>query len=119
MREMNIPQIEYISGNTPAESAALFNEAMMRLAPYHPTYERAGADFYIYYEITKAEAEGEPKEAKKATCGDCPFLDKDLNRFGEIDKRKKWATCKKTDIRTRMDTKACGFYYRQKRKEKE
>lgn len=113
MRELSIPQIEFISGQTPAESAALFNEAMMRLAAYHPTFERAGSDFYIFYEITKREAESDreerPKKAK-ATCGDCLYLSKDLNRFGEIDKRKKWATCSKTGIRTHITSKACGLY---------
>lgn len=119
MKAIRIPQIEYISGSTPAESAVLFNEAMMKLAQYNPTFERTGADFYIYYQVVKEEVEEEKKPTKKACCLDCIYLSRDLNRFGEVDKRKKWAVCKYTGIRTNIESRACEIYYKHGRREED
>jgi hypothetical protein len=36
---------------------------------------------------------------------------RDLNRFGNIDARKKWATCGKTGERTNIESRACEIYH--------
>lgn len=45
MRRQSVPQIRAICGNTPQETALLFNEAMQELAPFNPRYERDGGVF--------------------------------------------------------------------------
>lgn len=111
-------QVKVISGNTPEETAAMFNSAMTELAALNPKYERDGSIFWIYYTIetrepeTLAEAFEDKGEGK--CCGDCPFCMRDLNRFGTEDKRKKKATCSQTGERVYVWSSACDEYYRLK-----
>ena len=115
MKTITKHRVEAIAGDTPQETAALFNEAMDRLAELNPTFEREGNTFWIYYKIVHDEAEtiSEQFELKGCTghCNECPFLIRDKNRFGGVDARKKWATCGKTGERTRIDCRACDIYY--------
>ena len=119
MKHIVIPQIRAISGNTPQEAALLFNEAMMELAPLHPTFVREGDTYYIQYsvEINEAETIAEEHELKGEhhKCHECPHCVRDLNRFGDIDARKVWATCAKTGKRTRINLDACDIYYEERR----
>lgn len=93
----------------------LFNEAMRELADLNPTYERDGSVFWIHYNIVKTEPETIVEEfeerGERAYCIDCMYCMRDLNRFGNIDGRKRWATCGKTGERTNIDSVACGTYY--------
>lgn len=115
MKSKAIPQTRVISGNTPQETAMLFNEAMTELADLNPKYERDGNVFWIYYTVVKTEAETIVEQheltGERAHCIDCPYLMRDLNRFGSIDGRKKWATCGKTGERTHVDSTVCEEYY--------
>jgi len=115
MKTITKHRVEAITGDTPQEAAALFNEAMDRLAELQPKYEREGCTFWIYYKIEHEEAEtiAEAYElaGKTAHCMECPFIVRDLNRFGNIDARKKWATCGKTGKRTNIECCACDIYY--------
>ena len=115
MRTKSIPQTRVISGNTPQETAMLFNEAMAELADLNPKYERDGNVFWIYYTVIKSEAETIVEQhemmGERAHCIDCPYLMRDLNRFGSIDGRKKWATCGKSGERTHVDSTVCEEYY--------
>lgn len=115
MRTKSIPQTRVISGNTPQETAMLFNEAMTELADLNPKYERDGNVFWIYYTVIKSEAETIVEQhelmGERAHCIDCPYLMRDLNRFGSIDGRKKWATCGKSGERTHVDSTVCEDYY--------
>ena len=115
MRTKSIPQTKVIAGNTPQETAMLFNEAMTELADLNPKYERDGNVFWIYYTVVKTEAETIVEQhemmGERAHCIDCPYLMRDLNRFGSIDGRKKWATCGKNGERTHVDSTVCEEYY--------
>ena len=115
MKRKSTTQIRVISGNTPQETAMLFNETMTELAELNPTYERDGSIFWIYYTVITEEpetlAERHEAEGERARCLDCMYCMRDLNRFGSIDGRKKWATCGKTGERTNVDSVACDTYY--------
>lgn len=118
MKHIVIPQIRAISGNTPQEAALLFNEAMMELAPLHPTFVREGDTYYIQYsvEINEAETVTEEHELKGEhhKCKECHHCVRDLNRFGDIDARKVWATCAKTGERIRINGEVCDIYYEER-----
>lgn len=115
MKYTVIPQVRAISGSTPQEAALLFNEAIMELAPLHPSFQREGDTYYIQYNVQIAEAETLADKyemaGKKAKCKDCPHCIRDRNRFGDIDARKVWATCSATGERVRIRGEACDIYY--------
>jgi len=115
MRTITTHRMEAITGDTPQEAAALFNEAMERLAPMNPTYEREGCTFWVHYKVTYQEAETLTEmhdlAGDSAHCVECPFIHRDLNRFGNIDARKKWGTCTKTGDRVFISDKACDLLY--------
>ena len=115
MKHITIPQMRAISGNTPQEAALAFNEAMMELAPLRPSFEREGNTYYITYsiEIREAESIAEEHELKgeRHKCIECPSCIRDLNRFGDIDARKRWATCAKTGERCYIRSDVCDLYY--------
>lgn len=115
MKTITMHRIEAITGDTPQEAAALFNEAMDRLAELNPTFEREGCTFWIHYKVIHDEAEtlAEMNElaGNTAHCEECPFVIRELNRFGNIDARRKWATCGKTGQRTNIESRACDIYY--------
>lgn len=115
MKTITKHRVEAITGDSPQEAAALFNEAMDRLAELHPTFEREGCTFWIHYIVIHEEAETLSEvyelEGNTAHCLECPFIVRDLNRFGNIDARKKWATCGKTGERTNIECRACDLYY--------
>ena len=115
MKTISIPQVKPITGNTPQEAAALFNEAIMELAPMHPQWTREGDTYYITYHVTWSEAETLAEEyelkGENHTCEECPFCVRDLNRFGEPHGRKKWATCARKGERVRIEARVCDIYY--------
>lgn len=118
MKQQSVQQIRAICGNTPQETALLFNEAMQELAPLNPKYERDGGIFWITYTVVTVEAETLSEEHElagdAATCGDCPRCIRDANRFGNADARKKWATCSSIGERVRIEGSACDIYYMMK-----
>ena len=122
MKTKTIFQTKAVTGNTPQETALLFNQTMQELADLNPTYERDGNTFWIFYTVVVQEAETVKDECElageKARCLDCPYVMRDLNRFGSIDPRKKWATCGKTGERTHIESSACEEYYRLERRKK-
>lgn len=122
MKRKSLFQTRVVQGNTPQETALLFNEAMQELADLNPTYERDGNTFWIFYTLTVEEPETLADTCElageKATCYDCPFIMRDLNRYGNIDARKRWATCGKTGERTHIESAACDEYYRLERRKK-
>lgn len=115
MKTITKHRVEAITGDTPQEAAMLFNEAMDRLAYLNPTFEREGCTFWIHYKVVQEEAEtisdAYELKGKTAHCVECPFIIRDTNRFGNVDARKKWATCGKTGERTKIDCRACDLYY--------
>lgn len=115
MKTTKVFQSRFIEGSDGHDTAAEFNEAMMELADMNPKYERNGNSFWIFYQVEKVEPENiidvHELAGETAHCLDCPFIVRDLNRFGNIDERKKWATCGKTGERVRIDTRACEIYH--------
>lgn len=115
MKTTKVVQSKFIQGSDGFETSAEFNEVMRELAYLNPKWERDGNSFWIFYsvEVTEEETLTEVHEAagEKAHCIDCPFCVRDLNRFGNIDGRKKWATCSKTGERTNIDSRACEIYH--------
>ena len=107
-----VPQVRFIQGRDPHETAQMFNETMTELAELNPTYEREGDSFWVYYKVDMYSDEEifERVTTTSAHCEDCPYIMRDLNRFGNIDARKKWATCGKTGERVHMESKACDIY---------
>ena len=124
MKRNSITQVRAISGNTPEETALLFNEVMMELADLRPTYERDGNLFWVFFkvDVTETETLAEDYEVRGegAYCKDCPHCHRDVNRFGEYDGRKKKATCTLKGERCWIDSRACDeFYLEKERKEGE
>lgn len=92
MSSMAVPQIEYVGGNTPQESVALFNARMYELRFNNPTFERDGMGFWITYnKDMDAHAKGRPV-LKGATehgyphCIECPH-------YEYVSDRVKWGAC--------------------------
>ena len=116
MIRKSVMQVKVISGNTPEETAAMFNSAMTELAALNPRYEREGGIFWIYYTIEQREpetlAEAFEDKGEGKCCDDCPFCMRDLNRFGNIDQRKKKATCSQTGQQVYIWSSACDEYYK-------
>lgn len=117
MKTTKIFQSRYIDGSDGHDAAAEFNEAMIELADMNPKFERDGRSFWIFYQVEKALPENIVEEHElagdTAYCGRCPYIVRDLNRFGRVDERKMWASCSKTCERTRIDSRACEIYYRE------
>ena len=118
MKYTVIPQFRAISGSTPQEAALLFNEAIMELAPLHPSFQREGDTYYIQHNVQIAEPENLADEhelkGEKATCKDCQKCIRDRNRFGDIDARKVYGTCAETGERVRLRERACDIYYKER-----
>ena len=116
MKRKSITQVKAISGNSPEETAMLFNETMNELAMLNPKYERDGNVFWVYYTVETREAEtlADVYEMKGEgrLCGECPFCMRDTNRHGNVDARKKWATCTRTGEKVFIESGACDEYYR-------
>lgn len=118
MKRTIVPQMRAITGSTPEEAALSFNEAIMELAPLHPTFEREGNTYYIQYsiEIVEAESIKDERELKGEhhTCKECPHCIRDRNRFGDIDARKVYGTCAITGERVRLREEVCDTYYEER-----
>lgn len=116
MKTIKYSQSRFIDGSDGHETAAEFNEAMIELAGLNPKWEREGNSFWIFYTVEYEEPENlkDIYELKgvKACCIDCPYIVRDLNRFGTVDGRKKSAVCGKTGARTNVENRACEIYYR-------
>lgn len=122
MKRLKVWQSRFIDGKDGHDSSAEFNDLMMELAELNPEFQREGDSFWIFYQVEKVECENlveEREEAgEKAHCIDCPFIMRDINRFGNIDARKKWATCGKTGERTHIESRACELYHELSDKER-
>ncbi len=122
MKHTKVIQSRFIDGTDGHDACAEFNQAMMELAELNPKFERNGNSFWIFYSVEMTEPENiiEEHEAagENAHCLDCPYMMRDLNRFGNIDARKKWGTCGKTGERTNIDSRACEIYHNLSDKER-
>ena len=117
MKTKKVIQSRFIDGsNGGYDASAEFNEVMMELAELNPRFERVdGNSFWIFYSVEMTEPENiveqHESEGENARCIDCPYVMRDVNRYGNIDARKKWATCGKTGERTNIESRACEIYH--------
>lgn len=118
MKTIKMVQSRFIDGADGHDTSAEFNQTMEELAGLNPKFERDGKSFWIFFTVEKVEPENVVEEhelaGESATCLDCPYLMRDLNRFGNIDTRKRWATCGKTGERTHIGSRACEIYHKLK-----
>ena len=115
MKSSKYVQCILCEGDTFQGAVDRFNEEMKRLAQLNPTYERAGDKFLIYVdlyeEIPETIAEAKHLEGCRHTCKDCEYCERELNRFGTVDKRRKKAMCAATGSATWIDSEVCDTFY--------
>ena len=112
----SIPQTRAVSGNTPQETELLFNQTMTELADLNPTYERDGNVFWVYYTIVKNEPETVVEEhemkGEYRYCEDCPYCDRVVDIYGNIDPRVKWGKCMKYGMTSvNLNKRVCAAYW--------
>lgn len=115
MRCNVITQVKAIHGNTPEETAALFNEAMAELSSQNPTFERDGNLFWIFYtqneHVPESLAEAYELRGEGKKCNACPYCMREQKADGTADLRKKWAICASDGHRINLESGACDTYY--------
>lgn len=117
MREKKYTQCVPCIGTTLQESVQIFNTEMKRLAGMTTSYERVGDSFLIYVKLTELAPETlvEAKQMQGCdhVCKDCHYCERDRNRFGEVDARKKYGYCIQgtTRRKIRIDQTVCDTFY--------
>ena len=111
MSKIAVPQVEYVGGSTPQESAALLNERIMELKRYNPTFEREGLGFWITYNKDiqeSADAEAIPHKTTTsyayARCLTCPHLE-------HVSDRVKWGLCRMHNANVNFNKAVCESYW--------
>lgn len=117
MKEHKYVQCILCEGESFQEAVDKFNHEMKRLSSFNPTYERAGEKFLIYIKVydlaPETIAEAKELDGCDYRCKDCVHCERELNRFGVVDKRMKRATCiaGSKPKPTFIHTKACDVFY--------
>lgn len=118
MKSKKIVQTRFIDGSDGHDTAAEFNQTMIELADLNPRFERDGHSFWIFYSVEINEPENLIEEhemnGESHRCIECPFLIRDLNRFGNPDVTHKHGTCGKSGQRVRIDGYVCETYYKER-----
>lgn len=109
MNNVKVPQVEFISGATPQESAQMVNARMMELGNNSPTFQRDGIGFWITYTVDIDEKPERPKrhaEGEGVCCPECPC-------FEFVSDRAKWGRCQKHGgASVSYRRKVCDTYWR-------
>ena len=116
MRSVTIPQVECIEGKTRQEAVLLFNRRMEQLVNVSPEWEREGDVFWITYNKLVEEPENivEEHELKGEClhCKDCPYCDRVVDIYGNIDPRVKWGKCTKYGmVSVNLNKRVCAAYW--------
>ena len=116
MRNITIPQVECIEGKTRQEAVLLFNRRMEQLVNVSPEWEREGDVFWITYNKLVEQPENiiEEHELKGEYryCEDCPFCDRVVDIYGNIDPRVKWGKCMKYGmVSVNLNKRVCAAYW--------
>ena len=116
MRSVTIPQVECIEGKTRQEAVLLFNRRMEQLVNVSPEWEREGDVFWITYNKLVEEPENivEEHELKGEClhCKDCPYCDRVVDIYGNIDPRVKWGKCMKYGmVSVNLNKRVCAAYW--------
>lgn len=123
MKTSTYTQAILCEGVTFQDAVDKFNEVMMANRALKPTFERVGESFLVFVNLTDRVPETivEAKELKgiRHTCQECGYCERDLNRFGEIDKRKLHGRCSKdSGRRIRIDSSVCDTFYLERQDER-
>ena len=116
MKSITIPQVECVEGRTRQEAVLKFNKRMIELACVNPTWEREGDVFWITYNKLVEEPEDivEEHELKGEClhCIDCPFCDRVVDIYGNVDTRVKWGKCMKYGmVSVNLNKRVCAAYW--------
>ena len=109
MKITTIPQVECVEGRTRQEAVLKFNKRMIELACVNPTWEREGDVFWITYNklIEEHELKGEYRY-----CEDCPYCDRVVDIYGNIDARVKWGKCTRYGmVSVNLNKRVCAAYW--------
>ena len=105
MRSVTIPQVECVEGRTRQEAVLKFNKRMIELAYVNPSWVREGDVFWITYNKLIEEPENIVEEhelnGECLHCKDCPFCDRVLDIYGNIDAR----------VSVNLNKKVCNAYW--------
>lgn len=88
---IKVPQVEYISGTTPQESAQMLNARIRELGHSNPTFQRDGIGFWITYDVSLDDEPKTPRQkfpGEGVCCSFCPC-------FEHVSDRAKWGRCQK------------------------
>ena len=116
MRITTIPQVECIEGKTRQETVMLFNKRMEQLINVSPAWERDGDVFWITYNKLVEEPENIIEEhelnGEYRYCADCPFCDRVVDVYGNIDPRVKWGKCMNHGmVSVNLNKRVCAAYW--------
>ena len=116
MKSTTIPQVECVEGRTRQEATLKFNKRMIELACVNPTWEREGDVFWITYNKLVEEPEDIVEEhelkGEYRHCEDCPFCDRVVDIYGNIDARGKWGKCMKYGmVSVNLNKRVCAAYW--------
>ena len=117
MREEKYVQCILCEGSTFQEAVDKFNFEMKRHKPFNPTFERAGEAFLIYIKVRdlapETIAEAKALEGCRHICKECDHCEREMNRFGVADKRKKYGFCTKNNVRKKikLNQPVCDAFY--------
>ena len=116
MKSITIPQVECIEGKTRQETVTLFNRRMEQLVNINPAWERDGDVFWITYNKLVEEPENIVEEheikGEYRYCEDCPYCDRVVDIYGNIDPRVKWGKCMKYGMTSvNLNKRVCDAYW--------
>ena len=117
MKEQKYIQCILCEGDTFQEAVDKFNREMQRHKPFNPWFERAGEAFLIYIKVTEHApetiAEAKTIEGCVHTCRECDYCQREMNRYGVADKRKKYGYCTRAKERKKvsLDEVVCDIFY--------
>lgn len=107
MSSITVPQVEYVGGKTPQESAALLNARIVELRHNNPSFERDGLGFWVTYNKVICEDEEKATETddKHPRCSDCIL-------FESAGEKVKWGKCKRYGgASVNRNKLACASYW--------
>ena len=112
MSSITVPQVEFVGGSTPQETAALFNTRIVELRFNKPTFERVDSGFWITYTKEIETSRDKEKEVEHSDvyprCSNCLYFEK----AGE---RVKWGVCRRYgDASVNANKKACATFWKYK-----
>ena len=94
----------------------LFNRRMEQLVNVSPAWEREGDVFWITYNKLVEQPENIVEEhelkGEYCYCEDCPYCDRVVDIYGNIDTKVKWGKCMKYGMASvNLNKRVCDAYW--------